>query len=33
MGIDSAIKKEASDYEPLHDNSQGDMRNGGRADE
>lgn len=30
--IDKTIKKEVSDDEPLHNNGEGDMRNGGRAE-
>lgn len=33
IDIDDTIKKEALDYEPLHNDSTGDMRDGGRADE
>lgn len=33
IDIDNTIKGGALDYEPLHNNSTGDMRDGGRADE
>ncbi len=32
IDIDTTIKKGALDYEPLHNNGTGDMRDGGRAD-